>query len=70
MRDTSQASAVWRMNRMPVPHVYPDMRKIVQYLLAGLLVVGVTAGCNDKAGNGGGGTNPGTGTSQDNGGGY
>jgi hypothetical protein len=46
------------------------MRRILSYLLVGVLTVGVTAGCNDKAGNGGGGTNPGTGTSQNGGGGY
>jgi hypothetical protein len=46
------------------------MRTFVRYLLVGVLAVGFTTGCNEKTGSGGGGTNPGTGTSQNGGGGY
>jgi hypothetical protein len=45
------------------------MRRILRALVISVLVVGVTAACNDKTG-GGGGTKPGTGTSQNGGGGY
>jgi hypothetical protein len=38
------------------------MMKIVKCVLAGVLVVGVTAGCNEQAATGGGGTSPGSGT--------
>jgi hypothetical protein len=44
------------------------MRRIVSALIISVLVVGVTAGCNDKTA--GGGTKPGSGTSQSGGGGY
>jgi hypothetical protein len=44
------------------------MRRILRALIIGVLVVGVSAACNDKTG--GGGTKPGSGTSQNGGGGY